>query len=178
MGNLGRFKKLKKRLKKITKPIGMIAKPLLSMTQGGGGLLTAMGPWGWAAGAAMAAGGALAAKHRKKKAKKRQRRAEQAETEAVVAPPDQVVYRVPTADESTMPTPATYAPDQVAPIDHGVPPPIPGADQVVIVPDAPAFEPAFVQPTEALTPHLPPVDSRNSCRLSSRYSCRVLPPAA
>ena len=62
MGNLGKFRI--KKLTKIIKPLTSIAKPLLSMGKGGG-LLTAMGPWGWAAGAALAAGGALAAKHRK-----------------------------------------------------------------------------------------------------------------
>ncbi len=75
MGDLGKFKF--KKLKKFVKPLTKIAKPLLSMGQGGG-LLTAMGPWGWAAGAAVAAGGALAAKHKKKKMKARQKKAQRA----------------------------------------------------------------------------------------------------
>jgi hypothetical protein len=75
MGDLGKFKF--KKLKKFVKPLTSIAKPLLSMGQGGG-LLTAMGPWGWAAGAAVAAGGALAAKHKKKKMKARQKKAQHA----------------------------------------------------------------------------------------------------
>ena len=77
MGDLGKFRI--KKLKKLVKPLMSIAKPLLSMGQGGGGLLTAMGPWGWAAGAALAAGGALAARHRKKKQMAKQRQAEQAQ---------------------------------------------------------------------------------------------------
>jgi hypothetical protein len=85
VSGLGSFKKLKKGFKKIAKPIGRIAKPLLSMAQGGGGLLTAMGPWGMAAGAALAAGGALADRHRQKKLKKKQRRAQRA-TMAQAAP--------------------------------------------------------------------------------------------
>lgn len=75
MGDLGKFKF--KKLKKFVKPLTKIAKPLLSMGQGGG-LLTAMGPWGMAAGAAIAAGGALAAKHKKKKMKARQKEAQRA----------------------------------------------------------------------------------------------------
>ena len=75
MGDLGKFKF--KKLKKFVKPLTKIAKPLLSMGQGGG-LLTAMGPWGMAAGAAIAAGGALAAKHKKKKMKARQKKAQRA----------------------------------------------------------------------------------------------------
>ncbi len=75
MGDLGKFKL--KKLKKFVKPLTRIAKPLLSMGQGGG-LLTAMGPWGWAAGAAVAAGGALAAQHKKKKMKARQKKAQRA----------------------------------------------------------------------------------------------------
>jgi hypothetical protein len=46
VGEVAGFKKLKKRFKKITKPIGRIVKPMLSMAQGGGGLLTALGPCG------------------------------------------------------------------------------------------------------------------------------------
>ncbi len=75
MGDLGKFKF--KKLKKFVKPLTKIAKPLLSMGQGGG-LLTAMGPWGMAAGAAIAAGGALAAKYKKKKMKARQKKAQRA----------------------------------------------------------------------------------------------------
>jgi hypothetical protein len=96
VGEVAGFKKLKKRLKKVTKPIGRIVKPMLSMVQGGGGLLTAMGPWGMAAGAAMAAGGALADRHRQKKLKKKQRRAQRAAmAEAAEASPAEAAEMMP-----------------------------------------------------------------------------------
>ncbi len=108
MGDLGKFRV--KKLKKLIKPLTSIAKPLLSMGQGGG-LLTAMGPWGWAAGAALAAGGALAAKHRKKKQRARQQQAEQAAMEPPPAPPTpSYAYPSPTMDQPTEPMPETYQP--------------------------------------------------------------------
>ena len=79
VGELGKFRL--KKLTKFIKPLTSIAQPLLSMGKGGG-LLTAMGPWGWAAGAVLAAGGtaaAMAARHqRKKRLAREQQQQEQA----------------------------------------------------------------------------------------------------
>jgi type II secretory pathway pseudopilin PulG len=106
MGEVAGFKKLKKRLKKVTKPIGRIVKPMLSMAQGGGGLLTAMGPWGMAAGAALAAGGALAARHKNKKLKKKQRRAQQ---QAAMAEQAQYPQQAPQVHHDAMPSAESFA---------------------------------------------------------------------
>ena len=161
MGDLGKFRI--KKLKKLVKPLMSIAKPLLSMGQGGG-LLTAMGPWGWAAGAALAAGGALAAKHRKKKQKAKQRQAEQAAME----PPQ------------TMPAPAyeyppaiTEQPAEAMPMPDGYSAPssdMPGPGAMTL-PESPPAEwslpgtdvatpyPVTEQPPEiqaVLDPEMPP----------------------
>ncbi len=118
VGELGKF-----RLKKITKfikPLTSIAQPLMSMGKGGG-LLTAMGPWGWAAGAVLAAGGtaaAMAARHqRKKRLEREQQQQEQAAATAAqnnqsaetppMTPPS---YDQPSADAS-YPSPNMSAPE-------------------------------------------------------------------
>ena len=79
VGELGKFRL--KKLTKFIKPLTSIAQPLMSMGKGGG-LLTAMGPWGWAVGAVLAAGGtaaAMAARHqRKKRLAREQQQQEQA----------------------------------------------------------------------------------------------------
>lgn len=146
VGDLGRFKfkKLTKRLKKIAKPLTSIAKPLLSMGQGGG-LLTAMGPWGWAAGAAAAAGGALAAKHRKKKLKKKRRAQQQAIAQ-------EAAYQSAPSEPGIMPdaVPPMSLPEQYPPPDVVMPSWEQPGEPVYAAPSEAAMEPS---PAEA-----PPAD--------------------
>ena len=125
VGELGKFRL--KKLTKFIKPLTSIAQPLLSMGKGGG-LLTAMGPWGWAAGAVLAAGGtaaAMAARHqRKKRLVREQQQQEQAAAAAAAqynqsAEPQPMMppgYEQPSAESSypspNMPTPeATTLPE-------------------------------------------------------------------
>ncbi len=138
LGDLGKF-----RLKKLTKliqPALSIAKPLMSMGKGGG-LLTAMGPWGWAAGAALAVGGtamAMAARHQKKKRLARERKQQEEAAAAATAqgqpqPTDMQPmmmpgYEQPAAEASypspDMPGPGAMTLPEESPSDA----PVPGSD--------------------------------------------------
>jgi hypothetical protein len=115
IGELGKFRA--KKLKKITKPLSRVAKPVLSMSKGGG-LLTAIGPWGWAAGAALATGTVLAAKHRAKK-----QRARQQQTEEIIQPQQTAnditpqlqpeIIAAPAFDQPSEPPPEIQSPAQI-----------------------------------------------------------------
>jgi hypothetical protein len=149
VGGLGSFRKVKKRFGKITKPIGRIAKPLLSMTGGGGGLLTAMGPWGWAAGAAMAAGGALANRHRQKKLKAKQRKARRAAIAQASTP-------------------------EAMPTDYAMPQPAPMPEQV---PEQMEPPPGFYpQPDAATMPTEPPAEDAAAPSMSEPAGDSSAPP--
>ena len=164
MGDLGKFRI--KKLTKLVKPLMSIAKPLLSMGQGGGGLLTAMGPWGWAAGAALAAGGALAAKHRKKKQRAKQRQAEQTAMEAPQAMPAPGYGYPPAMMDQGQPAEAMTMPD-----GYSAPSPDMPGPGAMTLPESPPAEwsvpgsdvampyPAAEQPPEfqaVLDPEMPP----------------------
>jgi len=147
MGGLGKFKF--KKLKKFVKPLTRIAKPLLSMGQGGG-LLTAMGPWGWAAGAALAAGGALAAKHKKKKMKARQKKAQRAAmAQQQEMPPPGYEYPPTMIDQSqpadAMPMPDGYSDASPAamPMQESMPEAMPIDSMPAWMPE-PSTEPAMM----------------------------------
>jgi hypothetical protein len=160
VGELGKF-----RLKKITsfiKPLTSIAQPLMSMGKGGG-LLTAMGPWGWAAGAVLAAGGtaaAMAARHqRKKRLEREQQQQEQAAAAAAqnnqsaepqpMMPPS---YDQPSADASypspNMPTPEATTLPETPPSDA----PMPSAD--VATPFPISMQPAEPPPSSMSIPEV------------------------
>ena len=134
VGELGKFRL--KKLTKFIKPLTSIAQPLMSMGKGGG-LLTAMGPWGWAAGAVLAAGGtaaAMAARHqRKKRLAREQQQQEQAAAAAAaqnyqsadsqpMMPPS---YDQPSADASysspNTPTPEAMKLPETPPSDAPMP---------------------------------------------------------
>jgi hypothetical protein len=119
VGELGKFRL--KKLTKFIKPLTSIAQPLMSMGKGGG-LLTAMGPWGWAAGAVLAAGGtaaAMAARHQRKKRLAREQQQQQQQAAAAAAqnyqpaePPPMMPpsYDQPSTD-SSYPSPNTATPE-------------------------------------------------------------------
>jgi hypothetical protein len=132
VGELGKFRL--KKLTKFIKPLTSIAQPLMSMGKGGG-LLTAMGPWGWAAGAVLAAGGtaaAMAARHQRKKRLAREQ--QQQEQAAAAAPNNQSMepqpmmppsYDQPSAEASYpspyMPTPEATTLPETPPSDAPMP---------------------------------------------------------
>ena len=155
VGELGKFRL--KKLTKFIKPLTSIAQPLLSMGKGGG-LLTAMGPWGWAAGAVLAAGGtaaAMAARHqRKKRLAREQQQQEQAAAAAAqynqsvepspMTPPS---YDQPSADASypspNMPTPEATTLTETPPSDA----PMPSAEVATPFP-------IYMQPAEESPPSI------------------------
>jgi hypothetical protein len=157
VGELGKFRL--KKLTKFIKPLTSIAQPLMSMGKGGG-LLTAMGPWGWAAGAVLAAGGtaaAMAARHqRKKRLAREQQQQEQAAAAAAaqynqsVEPPPMTPpsYDQPSADASypppNMPTPEAMTLPESPPFDA----PIPSAD--VATPFPISMQPAEPPPPPSI----------------------------
>ncbi len=170
LGDLGKFRL--KKLTKFIKPIASIAKPLMSMGKGGG-LLTAMGPWGWAAGAALAVGGtamAMAARHQKKKrlARERQQQEQAAAAEAAQGQGPQPAdmqpmmmpgYEQPAAEASypspDMPGPGAMTLPESPPSDA----PVPGSDVAMPFPmteqpPAPAVDMPEVQ--AVLDPEFPP----------------------
>ena len=133
VGELGKFRL--KKLTKFIKPLTSIAQPLMSMGKGGG-LLTAMGPWGWAAGAVLAAGGtaaAMAARHqRKKRLAREQQQQEQSAAAATqynqsVEPPPMMPpsYDQPSAEASypspNIPTPEATTLPEIPPSDAPMP---------------------------------------------------------
>jgi hypothetical protein len=149
IGELGKFRA--KKLKKITKPLSRVAKPMLSMGKGGG-LLTAIGPWGWAAGAALATGTALAAKHRAKKQRARQQQAEEIVTNQqtaneIISPPQPEIITAPTFDQPSDPLPEIqtstpiYYPSEIPSAAETAP--ITNTD-VILAPENPET-PAFIE---------------------------------
>ena len=156
VGELGKFRL--KKLTKFIKPLTSIAQPLLSMGKGGG-LLTAMGPWGWAAGAVLAAGGtaaAMAARHqRKKRLAREQQQQEQAAAAAATqynqsAEPSPMMppsYDQPSADASypspNMQTPEATTLPETPPSDA----PMPSAEVATPFP-------IYMQPAEESPPSI------------------------
>ena len=131
MGELGKFRL--KKLTKFIKPLTSIAQPLMSMGKSGG-LLTAMGPWGWAAGAVLAAGGTAAAMAARHQRKKRLAREQQQQEQAAAAqnypstePPPMMSpnYDQPSAEASypspNMPTPEATTLPETSPSDAPMP---------------------------------------------------------
>ena len=161
MGELGKFRL--KKLTKFIKPLTSIAQPLMSMGKGGG-LLTAMGPWGWAAGAVLAAGGtaaAMAARHqRKKRLAREQQQQEQAAAAAAVQnyqsvePPPMMPpgYDRSSADASyplpNMPSPEATTLPEMPPFDA----PMPSAE--VATPFSISMQPAEPPPSSIDIPEV------------------------
>ena len=158
VGELGKFRL--KKLTKFIKPLTSIAQPLMSMGKGGG-LLTAMGPWGWAAGAVLAAGGtaaAMAARHQRKKRlareQQQQEQAAAAQNNQSVEPPPMMPpsYDQPSADASypspNMPTPEATTLTETPPSDA----PMPSAE--VATPFPISMQPAEESPPSMSIPEV------------------------
>jgi hypothetical protein len=167
LGDLGKFRLGK--LTKLIKPALSIAKPLMSMGKGGG-LLTAMGPWGWAAGAALAVGGTamgMAARHQRKKRLARERKQQEQAAAAAQGQPQPTDmqpmmmpgYEQPAA-EGSYPSPDMPEPGAMTlPESPSSEAPVPGSDVAMPFPmteqqPAPSVDVPEVQ--AVLDPEMPP----------------------